>query len=50
MYHNKSVKPIPAGSEVVRETALIDGTFRTAYTCLPCIDKANKELAAGRRG
>jgi hypothetical protein len=36
--------PIPVGSLVVRETAVVDGKMRTAYTCLPCLDRWAREI------
>jgi hypothetical protein len=49
IYHERgTLGQITAGSEAVRETALVEGKFRTAYTCLPCIEKALSELAEER--
>lgn len=28
----------PAGTRMVRDHALVDGSFGTSYTCLPCIE------------
>lgn len=44
VYHKRKIKKLPAGTEVVRETAKVDGVFGTAYTCLGCIAKAHKDL------
>lgn len=34
---NKDPHPIPKGSRVVRESAIVDGTWGTSYACFDCI-------------
>jgi hypothetical protein len=36
--------PIPVGSRAVRESAIVDGSRCSSYTCLPCIEKWLRQI------
>jgi hypothetical protein len=43
-YSSLKLREMPAGTQMIRETAKVDGQFGTCYTCLPCIVQTEKEL------
>ena len=45
----EDVHDLPAGSWAVADTAKVDGSVGTCYTCLPCLDKWAKEIRYDRR-
>jgi hypothetical protein len=42
-YFLEALHPIPVGTLTVRERALVDGKWGTAYTCVDCIKRWNAE-------
>lgn len=44
-YHGLRPKRFPAGTLMVAERAVIDGSWRTCYTCEGCIEKSLVELS-----